>query len=145
MTELEKRTWVYVMRPAEYGIAGHSCGNNDPDWSEYQKHLWCAPCAVDFIPEHSGMFDGPIGIEVSALLGISYDRYNIQTGQIEKERTMPEMSLEDKKTALGIMTGLFVAARIAGMGRDWNIATKEATVTLCKEMAEEVLRQTELT
>jgi len=81
---LEKRTWVYVQRPRDYEIAFHGCGHSDPDWSEYKHHLWCPVCKVDFIPTHSGVFDGPISIECCRLMGIVFDRFNLETQQIER-------------------------------------------------------------
>jgi len=80
---LEKRTHVYVMRPKEYEIAGCKCGNGDPDWSEFKGRLWCQVCQIDFIPEHNGIFDGPIPVNAMKMLGIPLDRYNIATGEIE--------------------------------------------------------------
>jgi len=81
--KLEKRTWVYVQRPREYEIAFHGCGHTDPDWSEYKDHLWCPECGVDFIPEYWGIFDGPIPVNISRALGICFDRFNLETQQIE--------------------------------------------------------------
>lgn len=81
---LDKRTWVYVQRPAEYEIAGCPCGNADPEWSEYKGHLWCAKCQKDFIPEHNGIFDGPIPVNGARLMGICLDRFNLETQKIEK-------------------------------------------------------------
>lgn len=80
---LEKRTHCYVMRPAYYEISGCKCGNNDPDWSEYRKHLWCSICEIDFIPECDGMFSGPILVNTMDLLGIDLRRVNLETGEIE--------------------------------------------------------------
>lgn len=79
---MDKRTHVYVQRPHEYEIAGCACGNGDPDWSEFKGHLWCQECEIDFIPEHGGVFDGPIPVGVSALLGMSFDQVNIETGEL---------------------------------------------------------------
>lgn len=82
---LEKRTWCYVMRPAAYEIDGcKKCGNADPEWSEFKGHLWCAKCEVDFVPAHNGVFDGPICVNVCKILGISFDRFNLETQQVEK-------------------------------------------------------------
>jgi len=81
---LEKRTWVYVQRPAEYEIAGCDCGNLDPDWSEYKGHLWCEKCQKDFKPSHNGIFDGPICVQATLHLGMSFDRFNLETKQIER-------------------------------------------------------------
>lgn len=80
---MEKRTHVYVQRPCDYEISGCKCGNADPDWSEYKRHLWCPVCQIDFVPEHNGVFDGPICLTVCTLLGISFDQYNLETHQIE--------------------------------------------------------------
>ena len=82
--ELKKRTWVYAQRPCKYEIALHGCGHTDPDWSEYEKHLWCPVCLVDFIPEHYGILDGPILVKTCGLLGIFFDRFNLETQQFEK-------------------------------------------------------------
>jgi len=81
--QLEKRTWVYVQAPKEYGVALHKCGHADPEWSEFSGHLWCPECKVDFIPEHNGIFDGPIPVHINQLMGISFDRFNLETQQIE--------------------------------------------------------------
>lgn len=83
MADLEKRTWHYVQSPAVYGIAPCACGNGDTQWSEFKGRLWCAKCEVDFVPVHNGIFDGPIPVTVSALIGISFDRVNLETNEIE--------------------------------------------------------------
>jgi len=80
---LKKRTWVYTQRPKEYEIALHGCGHDDPDWSEYKKHLWCPVCKVDFIPEHNGIFDGPVLINATRVFGLCFDRFNLDTQQVE--------------------------------------------------------------
>ena len=80
----DRREWCYVQSPATYGIAGCSCGNENPEWSEFQGHLWCSCCNKDFIPEHNGIFDGPIAINVAQMVGISLDRYVIATGKTVK-------------------------------------------------------------
>lgn len=81
--ELQKRTWCYVQPPMNYEIAPCSCGNIHTQWSEYQKHIWCDPCQKDFIPEHNGIFDGPIGLGVAKLLGISFARIQFESKDIE--------------------------------------------------------------
>jgi hypothetical protein len=83
LVEKIKRTWVYAGPPSMYEISGCKCGNNDVQWSEFTRHLWCDKCSIDFIPEHNGIFDGPIGVETCWMLGITFDRINIETGQIE--------------------------------------------------------------
>ena len=84
MAALVKRTWVYVQRPREYEMAPCSCGNADPDWSEFVKHLWCKFCKKDFVPEHPGVFDGPVPMHVAHLLGMQFDRLNLETWVLER-------------------------------------------------------------
>jgi len=83
MADLVRRTHVYVQRPREYEISGcPTCGNADPEWSEFAHHLWCGPCQRDFIPEHMGIFGGPIPVDCAKMLGIDLRRVNIGTGEI---------------------------------------------------------------
>jgi hypothetical protein len=82
---MKKRKWIYVQRPISYEISGcPHCGNDDCDWSEYEKHLWCANCEIDFIPEDNGVFDGPIPVRCAEMLGMCFDTHNIESGKIEK-------------------------------------------------------------
>lgn len=80
---MEKRTWCYIQQPFDYEMAECSCGNVETQWSEYKDHLWCAKCEKDFIPEFNGVFSGPIPIMTTRLLGLNFDRFNIQTEQAE--------------------------------------------------------------
>ena len=84
LPELPRRKWVYIRFPSAYEIAPCSCGNVDTEWSEFEKHIWCEECQKDFIPEHNGIFDGPIPFLAAEMLGISFDRINLETKQIEK-------------------------------------------------------------
>lgn len=79
----EKRAWCYVQSPSMYEMAPCACGNADTQWSEFAKHLWCSKCEIDFVPEHAGIFDGPIPVKVCEMLGISFDRINLETNEIE--------------------------------------------------------------
>lgn len=83
MPELEKRTHVYVLRPREYEISGCPCGNDDPEWSEYLHHLWCAKCEKDFLPAQDGVFGGPIPINGAHLMGLCFAQLNLKTCEIE--------------------------------------------------------------
>lgn len=87
--ELEKRTWCYVMPPSAYEIAPCSCGNDDTQWSEFKGRLWCAKCEIDFVPEHGGVFDGPIPVATSVILGMRFDRINLETNEIEPFELKP--------------------------------------------------------
>lgn len=82
----ERRIWVYMQRPKDYGIAGCPCGNENPYWSEYADMLWCPACQKDFVPEHNGIFDGPIPVNAAYLMGIDLRRVNLQTGEIDDPR-----------------------------------------------------------
>ena len=82
--KMKKRKWIYIQRPIVYGIDPCECGNEDPDWSEYRDNLWCGVCKKDFIPKHWGIFDGPIPVNGCRLMGISFDRINLETGEIER-------------------------------------------------------------
>lgn len=79
---LIKRTEVYVLCPREYEMGPCLCGNPDPEWSEFKRHLWCPVCQIDFIPEQIGVFDGPIPINASHLLGLCFATINIETEAI---------------------------------------------------------------
>jgi hypothetical protein len=96
----EKRTWIYVQRPKDYDIAPHGCGHTDPDWSEYKNNLWCPACQVDFVPEHYGVLDGPVAINLCKMLGICFDRFNLLTGKVEPfEPSGKEKAAAAKKPA----------------------------------------------
>lgn len=81
--ELKKRTKVYLNQPKNYKISGCECGNQETQWSEYEEHLWCDKCQIDFKPKDKGIFSGPIGIGSSRLLGIYFHRLNLETNKVE--------------------------------------------------------------
>lgn len=81
--ELIKRTEVYLQRPIEFEMSGCKCGNNNPDWSEFRGHLWCATCEIDFVPEQQGFVDGsPVGINAAHLMGLCFATMEIETGVV---------------------------------------------------------------
>ncbi len=80
---MEKRTWCYIQQPAKHEMAPCSCGNVKTQWSEYKDHLWCAICEKDFIPDHDGIFGQPIPINAARMLGLSFDKFNIEMEQVE--------------------------------------------------------------
>lgn len=84
MSEKIKRTWCYLQPPEAFDLPPCPCGNVHVLWSEYEGHLWCGKCMKDFIPEHNGIFDGPIPAQTAALMGIKLDRISISTGVIER-------------------------------------------------------------
>lgn len=81
--EKPKRKWCYITPPRGFDMSDCSCGNSMTEWSEFEKHLWCRDCDKDFIPEHAGVFDGPIPIKTAYLMGLSFDRLNLETGKVE--------------------------------------------------------------
>jgi hypothetical protein len=82
--ELRRRRWVYTQPPATYEIAPCACGNQETEWSEYEGRLWCPICKIDFVPGHNGLFDGPIPVNGCRLMGIYFDRLNLETLQVER-------------------------------------------------------------
>ena len=81
--ELVKRKWWFIKPPSHFEVARCKCGDNNSVWSEYQEHLWCSICNIDFIPEHNGIFDGPIPMGAAKLMGISFDRWNDELKCVE--------------------------------------------------------------
>lgn len=79
---LVKRTWAYLEPPKKFEIAPCSCGNEDTQWSEYEKHLWCDKCKIDFIPSAGGVFDGPIPMQVAKMLGFTFAKINLEDKKI---------------------------------------------------------------
>lgn len=81
---MNKRTWHYLLQPAQFEMGPCDCGNKDLQWSEFERHLWCAKCEKDFIPENKGVFDGPIPVHFAKMIGMTFDRYNMETQKVEK-------------------------------------------------------------
>ena len=80
-----KRKWCYAQLPAEYGIGPCKCGNADLQWSEWKGHVWCVKCERDFIPEHNGVFDGPIQLRTANMLGMRFDRIDLRTMKVVRQ------------------------------------------------------------
>lgn len=88
---MKKRTWHYILPPTAYDMRCDKCwtGELDDDtgtnitWSEYEHMIWCFECEVD-TEGFKGIFDGPIPIQTTFLLGLHFDRFNMKTNQIEK-------------------------------------------------------------
>ncbi len=78
------RTHCYCMNPKMYDIQCSICGGVDITWSEYESHIWCFNCQKDiFLTGYTcGIFSGPIPVEVSNMLGIKFDRINLQHNEI---------------------------------------------------------------
>lgn len=81
--ELTPRTWCYASPPHVYAIGPCACGT-ETQWSEFERHLWCDFCKLDFLPKDDGIFDGPIPINLAAGMGVRFDRINLKTRKFER-------------------------------------------------------------
>jgi hypothetical protein len=81
---LTLRTWHFLKPPAAFEIACCACGNMRTQWSEFEGHLWCDVCNIDFKPAHAGVLDGPVPVKLAAMLGLTFDRFNLVTKQVER-------------------------------------------------------------
>lgn len=92
MGVLKKRTWHYIMNPDKFCIQCTICGNNEIQWSEYEKHIWCPKCEKDVFIEdcNSGIFSGPIPVEMASMFGMCFDRWDMEKREyLEFKETSP--------------------------------------------------------
>lgn len=82
---MRKRLWCFAQSPSVYEVFCDLCGGNNTTWSEFEKHIWCFDCKKDTIGT-LGIFDGPIPIKCCNIMGIRFDRINIKTGKIMKQK-----------------------------------------------------------
>ena len=82
---MRKRTWHYVQKPFDYEIHCDKCDGMNIEWSEFEHMIWCYDCEID-TKGTGGIFDGPIGWGVAALLGISFARWNMKKQRVEYPR-----------------------------------------------------------
>jgi hypothetical protein len=82
---MRKRTWIYVQKPAEYSIHCDKCGGDNIEWSEYEHKIWCYDCQIDTDGD-GGIFDGPIPLMCSQLLGINFARVYLKDGIVKYPR-----------------------------------------------------------
>lgn len=80
---MNKRTWHYIQDPSTFDMACDKCGGTNITWSEYEGMIWCYDCEID-TPGYPGIFDGPIPIQLSAMFGILFDRFNMETQKNRK-------------------------------------------------------------
>ena len=90
---MKKRKWIYVHHPTRYDIRCDQCWDGDLngtgtniDWSEYEHMIWCYDCKKD-LPGFSGVFDGPIPMHISEMLGVSFNRMYFKSGKMFKPVT----------------------------------------------------------
>lgn len=89
-THRRKRTWIYVHKPTRYDIRCSKCWDGEInetgtniDWSEYEHLIWCHDCKKD-LRGFSGIFDGPIPVGVTEMLGVSLNRIYLKSGKMFK-------------------------------------------------------------
>jgi len=78
------------LKPENYEIACDKCGGHNITWSEFEKLIWCFDCKVD-TRGTEGVFGGPIPLELSKILGISFDRLYL------KDRSVRRMKVVGKR------------------------------------------------
>lgn len=81
-----RRKFTYWQKPYEvYEIAEcRFCKGERVTYSEYVNLMWCYDCEREYYPDHWGVFDGPIPMEVSHMLGVWFHRRDV-TGELIKE------------------------------------------------------------
>lgn len=83
---LQKRRFMYIQKPQEYEICCDKCGGSNLNWSEWDRLVWCYDCQID-TRGSEGVFGGPIPITLANSLGMSFDRYDLETKKILKFET----------------------------------------------------------
>ena len=80
---LKKRKFCYVGHPVKmYDIPGCNwCGGINVAYSEFVDFLWCLDCKKEYRPDYWGIFDGPIPMGLVKMMGVSFDRVNLKTGE----------------------------------------------------------------
>ena len=80
---MEKRTWHYIQKPQEHDISCPVCESRNLAWSEFENCIWCYKCEKDY-DNYVSALSGPVPVRVALMLGISFDRYNMETKKVEK-------------------------------------------------------------
>jgi hypothetical protein len=81
-----KRKYCNILPPYIFEMKCPKCKGINIDWSEYENHIWCYDCKQDSDPgdtEYAGIFSGPVPVHVSYILGLHFDRINLETNKIE--------------------------------------------------------------
>jgi hypothetical protein len=88
--EEERRTWHYILPPIVYDMRCDKCWDGELNsktgknitWSEFAHKIWCYDCKID-TEGFDGVFGGPIPMHASYLMGLCFDRWNLETNEIE--------------------------------------------------------------
>ncbi len=67
------------MKPTAYEMRCDLCGGDNIEWSEFEHMIWCYDCEKD-TPGTGGVLDGPLPINAAMMLGLSFDRIELETG-----------------------------------------------------------------
>jgi len=94
------RERVFIMEPVRYGVRCDLCGGTNITWSEYEHLIWCYNCEKD-TAGIGGIFDGPIPLKATELLGLSLDKVDLKTG----ERFTPVINKETHKLEYVLVKG----------------------------------------
>lgn len=115
----QKRRWCYAQPPHIYEVAPCSCGNNRCQWSEWRHMLWCEVCRKDFVPEHNGIFDGPIPMYAANMMGIYFHRLDLR----RRGRVIFQDDYLQRGAALPASSGVAGSKRRSGnTGRERKVA-----------------------
>jgi hypothetical protein len=79
VNDLVLRTSCYCQKPTVYEISCDICGGQNITWSEFEHLIWCYDCQKD-TPGDGGIFDGPIPVNLCKMMGISFDKIEIPSG-----------------------------------------------------------------
>ena len=80
------------MHPMAYDMRCDKCWDGDLsskagrniDWSEYEHCIWCYDCKID-TSGFGGLFDGPIAMGLTKMLGIVFWRIYLESKRIMKD------------------------------------------------------------
>lgn len=80
------RTHVYASSPRTFDMHCPRGIRHKITYSEFEKHIWCFTCEKDyFLPwssRYTGIFSGPIPIQVAKIMGCDFRRINIKTNEV---------------------------------------------------------------
>lgn len=77
---MKKRKTCFIMKPSAFEISCDICEGSNITWSEFEHMIWCFSCKKD-TPGNGGIFDGPVSIQMYEMLGISFDKVDLATGE----------------------------------------------------------------
>ncbi len=83
MEEKVKRTWHYIMKPQDlFEVQCTKCKGINLEWSEWDDHIWCFDCEIDF--NDYDHISGPIPVMAAYMLGMTFDKFDIVNQKLIK-------------------------------------------------------------